>query len=34
MPGPREVIVIDPNENERKDGLTVHLKYDWTGANP
>ena len=33
-PGPREVIVIDPNENECMDGLPVHLRYDWTGANP
>jgi hypothetical protein len=33
-PGPREDIVIDPNENECKDGLPVHLMYDWTGANP
>ena len=32
--GPREVIVIDPNENECKDRLPVHLRYDWTGANP
>jgi hypothetical protein len=28
MPGPHEVIVIDPNENECKDGFPVHLKYD------
>jgi hypothetical protein len=33
-PLPREVIVIDPNENKCKDRLHVHLKYDWTGANP
>jgi hypothetical protein len=32
-PGPREVIVIDPNENECKDGLPIHLKYDRTGTN-
>jgi hypothetical protein len=31
--GPREVIVIDRNENECKDRLPVHLRYDWTGAN-
>jgi hypothetical protein len=30
---PREVIVLDPNENEWKDELPVHLRYDWTGAN-
>jgi hypothetical protein len=34
MPGPHEVIVIDPNENECKDGFPVHLKYDWIGTNP
>jgi hypothetical protein len=28
MYGPREVIVIDPNENECKDGLPIHLMYD------
>jgi hypothetical protein len=33
-PGPHEVTVIDPNENECKDGLPVHLKYDWTCTNP
>jgi hypothetical protein len=33
-PGPREVIVIGPNENKCKDRLSVHLRYDWTGANP
>jgi hypothetical protein len=33
-PGSHEVIVLDPNENECKDGLLVHLRYDWTGANP
>jgi hypothetical protein len=33
MPGPREVTVIDPNENECKDGLPIHLWYDWIGAN-
>jgi hypothetical protein len=32
-PGPCEVIIIDPNENECKDGLPVHVRYDWTGAN-
>jgi hypothetical protein len=33
-PDPREVIVLDPYENECKDGLFVHLRYDSTGANP
>jgi hypothetical protein len=33
-PSPREVIVIDPSENECKDRFPVHLRYDWTGANP
>jgi hypothetical protein len=32
-PSPREVIVIDPNENECKDGLPVHLKYVWIGKS-
>jgi hypothetical protein len=32
-PGPHGVIVIAHNENECKDGLPVHLRYDWTGAN-
>jgi hypothetical protein len=33
-PGPCEVIIKDPNENKCKDGLPIHLKYEWTGANP
>jgi hypothetical protein len=32
-PGPHKVIIIDPNENECKNRLPIHLRYDWTGAN-
>jgi hypothetical protein len=34
MPGPREVVVLDPNSNECKDKLLVHLRYDWIGTKP
>jgi hypothetical protein len=33
-PDPSEVIILDPNKIECKDEFPIHLRYDWTRANP